>query len=145
MNNFTLFAVFTLAGAFAGTLVEYVVHRFVVHSRRNWLATRRHRMHHKTNHADSVWADFRDFLPWMVPVAWVGFLFGVWAGLGFLLGCVAYVLLLALVHTWSHDCPQRVFWMRPNAHELHHARTPRANFGVTTSLWDHVFGTYRRK
>lgn len=136
------FAVALVAGLFTGTLAEYVVHRFVVHSRQRWFVTRRHAMHHKHNAADTVWGDFRDFLPWILPVAWLGFLAGVWPGVGFLLGCIGHVLLLALVHHWSHDCPRRIFWMNPNVHEVHHSRTPRANYGVTTTLWDRVFGTY---
>jgi len=125
-----------------GTLVEYALHRFVLHSRRLTLIARRHRLHHKSNRADSLWGDFRDFLPGMLPVGWFGFLHSNAAGLAFLLGCVAYVLLLAAVHKLSHERPGIIFWMTPNSHSLHHGTTPRYNFGIITRIWDVVFGTY---
>ncbi|MBA4192050.1 MAG: hypothetical protein C0467_29075 [Planctomycetaceae bacterium] len=129
----------------AGTLVEYVLHRFVLHARSRTFIARRHRLHHKSNRADSLWGDFRDFLPGMTPFCWFGFLHSTTAGLAFLVGGVAYVFLLALVHTLSHNRPRLVFWMRPNSHVLHHGETPRHNFGFVTRFWDVVFGTYAKQ
>jgi sterol desaturase/sphingolipid hydroxylase (fatty acid hydroxylase superfamily) len=135
-------AAFFLLAFPTGTLVEYVLHRFVLHAASRTYITRRHRMHHKTNEADTLWGDFRDFLPGMVPFCWFGFLHSIVAGVAFLLGGVGYVFLLALVHKLSHERPRLVFWMRPNPHALHHGITPRGNFGITTRFWDVVFGTY---
>lgn len=131
-----------LAAFPAGTFVEYVLHRFVLHAPRRTFVTFRHRLHHKFNRADTLWGDFRDFLPGMVPFGWLGFLHSVAAGIAFAIGGVMYVLLLALVHKLSHERPRLVFWMRPNSHELHHGETPRHNFGIVTRFWDVVFGTY---
>jgi sterol desaturase/sphingolipid hydroxylase (fatty acid hydroxylase superfamily) len=125
-----------------GTLVEYGLHRFVLHAPSRTFVTRRHRLHHKSNAADTVWGDFRDFLPGMVPFGWFGFLHSVSAGVGFVLGGVTYVFLLAAVHKLSHERPGLIFWMSPNAHTLHHGETPRHNFGIVTRFWDMVFGTY---
>lgn len=125
-----------------GTLVEYLLHRFFLHARSRNFVTRRHRLHHKSNQADTLWGDFRDFLPGMLPVCWLGFPFGVAAGIGFVLGGVAYVFVLALVHKLSHERPRLVFWMSPNSHDLHHGATPRHNFGIVVRFWDVVFGTY---
>src|SRR5262245_50388741 len=119
-----------------GTLVEYLLHRFVLHARSRTFISRRHRLHHKSNQADTLWRDFRDFLPGMVPFCWFGFLHSPSSGLAFLLGGVAYVFLLALVHTLSHKRPRLVFWMEPNSHSLHHGETPRDNFGIVTRFWD---------
>jgi len=125
-----------------GTLVEYALHRFVLHAPSRTYVTHRHRVHHKSNAADTLWGDFRDFLPGMAPFGWLGFLHGAAAGVGFLAGGVTYVFLLALVHKLSHERPALVFWMSPNSHELHHGGTPRHNFGILTRFWDVVFGTY---
>jgi sterol desaturase/sphingolipid hydroxylase (fatty acid hydroxylase superfamily) len=125
-----------------GTLVEYLLHRFFLHSRTRNFITHRHRLHHKSNEADTLWGDFRDFLPGMLPVCWIGFLISPASGISFLLGSVAYVFLLALVHKLSHERPQLIFWMSPNSHALHHGETPRHNFGIVTRFWDRVFGTY---
>jgi len=125
-----------------GTLTEYLLHRFVLHSRWRSRITRRHRMHHKANDSDTLWGDFRDFLPGLLPVGWLGFVWSAAAGVGFVLGGVAYVFGLALVHKLSHERPRLVFWMRANAHALHHSGTPRCNYGVVTRFWYRVFGTY---
>ena len=125
-----------------GTLVEYVLHRFLLHAPRRSFVTHRHRLHHKANAADTLWGDFRDFLPGMVPFCWFGFLHSVSAGVGFVLGGVTYVFILATVHKLSHERPRLIFWMSPNAHALHHDETPRHNFGIVTRVWDVVFGTY---
>jgi sterol desaturase/sphingolipid hydroxylase (fatty acid hydroxylase superfamily) len=125
-----------------GTLIEYILHRFVLHARSRTFITRRHRLHHKSNAADTLWGDFRDFMPGMVPFCWLGFLHSVAAGVGFALGGVAYIFILALVHKLSHERPKLVFWMVHNAHELHHGETPRQNYGIVTRFWDRVFRTY---
>ncbi|MFO0848157.1 MAG: sterol desaturase family protein [Gemmataceae bacterium] len=131
-----------LAAFPTGTLVEYLLHRFVLHAPSRTAIARRHRRHHKTDRADTLWGDFRDFLPGLLPVGWVGFVHSPAAGLAFLAGGVCYVLLLAAVHKLSHERPRLVFWMDPNSHALHHGETPRHNFGIATRFWDVVFGTY---
>ena len=125
-----------------GTLIEYVLHRFVLHSRIRMFITHRHRLHHKHNRADTLWGDFRDFLPGMMPFCWLGFLYSPAAGFSLLLGGVVYVLVLATVHKLSHERPRLIFWLTPNSHVLHHGVTPRCNFGIVTRFWDIVFGTY---
>ena len=126
----------------AGTLVEYTLHRFLLHARSRTFITRRHRLHHKSNQADTLWGDFRDFFPGMVPFCWFGFLHSTTAGIAFLAGGIIYVFLLASVHKLSHERPRLVFWMSPTSHELHHGETPRHNFGIVTRFWDIVFRTY---
>lgn len=125
-----------------GTLVEYVLHRWVLHAPRRVFVSHRHRMHHKANAADTLWGDFRDFYLGAVPFCWMGFLHSPAAGVGFFLGSAGYIFLLALVHKLSHERPRLVFWMSRNSHELHHGETPRHNFGIVTRFWDRVFGTY---
>jgi sterol desaturase/sphingolipid hydroxylase (fatty acid hydroxylase superfamily) len=125
-----------------GTLVEYIIHRFLLHARSRTFITHRHRLHHKDNRADTLWGDFRDFLPAMIPFCWFGFFHSAAAGIGFFLGCTAYIFILAFVHKLSHERPRLIFWMSPNAHALHHDETPRHNFGIVTRFWDVMFGTY---
>lgn len=137
----TVLVAFTTA-LLLGSLVEYLLHRFFLHSRlRHWVV-RRHKLHHKTYVRYSVASEFLGFVPPAVPVVWVGFLHSVPAGVGFAAGAVGYVLAVALAHKWSHEAPHRLFWMDPAVHALHHDDRPRWNFGVVTPLWDHVFGTY---
>lgn len=126
-----------------GTLIEYLTHRFFLHSQlRHWMV-RRHKMHHKEYVRYSVASEFVGFFPPAIPFLWVGFLHSAGAGLAFLAGAFVYVLAVALAHKWSHEAPHRLFWMSPAVHAAHHASSVRWNFGVVTNFWDRVFGTYR--
>lgn len=126
-----------------GSLVEYLLHRFFLHSRMRHWVVRRHKLHHKTYVRYSVASEFVGFLPPAVPVLWVGFLHSLAGGVGFAVGALAYVLAVALAHKWSHEAPHRLFWMNPAVHAAHHADGVRWNYGVLTNFWDRVFGTYR--
>ena len=60
---------------------------------------------------------------------------------GFIGGAIVY----DSIHYYCHFGPElEVGWLkrlRVN-HMKHHYRNSRSNFGVTTNLWDIVFGTY---
>jgi sterol desaturase/sphingolipid hydroxylase (fatty acid hydroxylase superfamily) len=63
---------------------------------------------------------------------------------GFFAGYFGYGVVHHLQHSIRiKDIPFQ--WMRRKwaAHAVHHGREG-VNFGVTTSLWDWVFGTYRQ-
>jgi sterol desaturase/sphingolipid hydroxylase (fatty acid hydroxylase superfamily) len=69
-------------------------------------------------------------------IAWsVGFL-------GFAVGGVVGYVVYVSVHEAMHRL-NRPRWL-VRLHDVHHKGYP-ANFGVTTPLWDIVFGTYRSK
>jgi sterol desaturase/sphingolipid hydroxylase (fatty acid hydroxylase superfamily) len=125
-----------------GTLVEYLLHRFFLHSRlRHWVI-RRHKLHHKKYVRYSVASEFLGFFPPAVPFLWVGFVHSTAAGLAFIAGEFAYLLAEAVAHKWSHEAPRRLFWMDPAVHALHHEGRAKSNYGVLTTFWDRVFGTY---
>jgi sterol desaturase/sphingolipid hydroxylase (fatty acid hydroxylase superfamily) len=137
----TIIAFFALA-LVVGSLVEYLAHRYFLHSRlRHWVV-RRHKMHHKTYVRYSVASEFMGFFPAAVLFLWIGFVHSIGAGVAFTAGAVVYVLAVAIAHKWSHEAPHRLFWMDPAVHEAHHAGSVRWNFGVVTNIWDRVFGTY---
>lgn len=126
-----------------GSLVEYLVHRFFLHSRLGHRVIRRHKLHHKGYVRYSIASEFLGFFPPAVPLLWVGFVHSTPAGIAFVAGEVAYVLAVAVAHKWSHEAPHRLFWMDPAVHEVHHTNSVRWNFGVVSNFWDRVFGTYR--
>lgn len=132
---------FFAAAIVLGTLVEYLLHRFFLHSRWRHRVIRRHKMHHKTYVRYTVASEFLGFFPPAVPFLWVGFVHGTPAGLAFIAGKVVFVL--AVAHKWSHEAPHRLFWMNPAVHAVHHTGGARWNYGVVTTFWDRVFGTYR--
>lgn len=131
------------------TLAEYVLHRFVMHELAGvGMPSREHLLHH----ADPEQNKGRPILSWVgialiglvlfVPAATV--LFGVPAAIavygGWLLGYGTY----QQIHNRSHSHAPRTDygrWVRRH-HFHHHYGHPMANHGVTSPLWDRVFGTH---
>jgi sterol desaturase/sphingolipid hydroxylase (fatty acid hydroxylase superfamily) len=139
-------ALAVLAGALLWTLAEYLLHRFVFHEMPGEaLGAREHRMHH----ADPSW-----FAPWtqkaaaalavtalILPLAWLaaGPAVAVALTAGFTGMYLAYEVLHRRVHTHPPRGPYGR-WRRRH-HFAHHFTDPRRAHGVTSPLWDHVFGT----
>ncbi len=131
------------------TFGEYVMHRFAMHELRGrGLASREHLRHHAER--DSVLESWY--------LAWTGILVvgavlalaarivlgpvGVCLGVGWVAGYGFY----DWIHWRAHRRPiahpyER--WVRRH-HFHHHFGHPMANHGVTTPVWDLVFGTYER-
>ena len=124
-----------------GTLVEYVVHR-LMHAR--ILLGRKHLEHHKEGTAQGWWGEFLDYFLPSIPLLWLGFLYSVSAGTGWATGGFIYACVAAYAHQVQHDNPDLVFWLYKPVHHLHHkGKMWHHNFGITFSLWDRVFGTYK--
>lgn len=133
-------------GAFGWTLTEYGLHRFVFHgASASRLGAHEHRKHH---------AEVDYFAPWwqkaLAAVAAVGLIApvsiavaGAVQGASFTLGFVAMYLVYEVLHRRAHTRPPRGpygRWRRRN-HFAHHFADPRLAQGVTTPIWDAVFGT----
>jgi sterol desaturase/sphingolipid hydroxylase (fatty acid hydroxylase superfamily) len=58
---------------------------------------------------------------------------------GFILGYLMYGTMHFAIHAWNP--PYK--WMKPlwRNHHLHHYKNEEMGFGVSTTLWDRVFGT----
>ncbi len=140
-------ALLTMAIAVLGyvfwTLAEYVVHRYVLHHMPMFAAV--HLAHH---HAP------RELIgtPTLFSVAMflgLGFcpmlaltslaLASAWMA-GLLSGYLSYVGVHYAVHHISSG-PDSMFMGLKRHHALHHYRDGHQNFGVTTGIWDRVFGT----
>lgn len=136
-----------LAGAAGWSLGEYLMHRFAMHEAKGrGLASREHLRHHAER--DSVLESWY--------FAWTGVvLVGTGLGLGaaWLVGPVGLLLGAGWVgaygfYDWIHWRAHR----RPVAnryerfvrrhHFHHHFGHPMTNHGVTSPIWDLVFGTY---
>lgn len=136
-------------GAAAWTLGEYLMHRFAMHELKGkGLASREHLRHHAER--DSVLESW--YLAW-AGVIGVGVALGLGAArvlgpVGGLLGVgwVAGYGFYDWIHWRAHRRPvahpyER--WVRRH-HFHHHFGHPMANHGVTSPVWDMVFGTYER-
>lgn len=58
---------------------------------------------------------------------------------GFMLGYLMYGTMHYAIHAWNPPFK----WMKPlwRNHHLHHYKNDHMGFGVSSTLWDHVFGT----
>jgi len=133
------------AGAGSWTLVEYLLHRFVLH--RMPLIADLHHAHHAAPRA------YVSTPTWASALVLVGVFFvPIWrlislnVALGAVGGLVAGWLWYGIVHHVIHyRRPRRLAIALRGAthrHHLHHSPYLSGNFGVTTAIWDYVFGTY---
>lgn len=134
-------------GLLSGTLGEYLMHR-AMHARR--ALGERHARHHRLGFGQGWLGELIDY-------AWGGLPGGValaailtWVtdsprfGGGFFIGVLLHLAFAAYAHQLQHERPDLVFWMRKPVHYLHHEHGLwHHNFGISTPLWDHVFGTYQ--
>jgi sterol desaturase/sphingolipid hydroxylase (fatty acid hydroxylase superfamily) len=131
-----------VCGAMLWTLAEYLVHRFVYH--KVSILRELHGMHH-SRPCDfigaPIWVSIVTFsssffllaLFWDVEIAR-----GTTSGL--IVGYVWYLLIHDAVHRWQLA---ENSWLRSHRlrHLRHHRHPEPGNFGVTTGVWDIVFGT----
>ena len=144
-----------LIGLFVWTLSEYLLHRFVFHfNPRNPVQEKIIYLFHGIHHHQPQ-CKTRLVMPPVVsiPLAFVfyglfslilGGLFGAphWVTpmiSGFTIGYLIY----DLTHYATHHFPMRSGWLKyiKRYHMVHHFRTPDARYGVSSPLWDYVFGT----
>jgi 4-hydroxysphinganine ceramide fatty acyl 2-hydroxylase len=130
-----------ICGLYLWTLAEYLLHRHVYHHLSSFLS-QGHGLHHAAPRALIG-------VPWyLTAVAVVGLNRGLSllldpAAVGVVMAAAwsGYVFYCALHHL-SHHGRLRSRWLSGmrRHHLIHHAH-PDCNWGVTTPLWDHVFGT----
>jgi sterol desaturase/sphingolipid hydroxylase (fatty acid hydroxylase superfamily) len=129
--NSSVIAILFCCGVVAWTLCEYITHRFVLHA----IAPRQHGIHHARPH-DAVEKIF-----WQI---WASFVVVyVTAGGAVLAGALVAYAWYLFVHYCAHQNPGIIPASLLKQHRDHH-RFANRNFGVTTKLWDRVFGTMLR-
>lgn len=136
-------------GLFTWTLIEYCLHRFAFHFPAKNRAEKKvvytiHLVHHHYPNDHH-----RLFQPPIVNL----FLASLFMGAGYLLlGSNAFIFVPALImgymlysftHYSIHKFKPPFRFMKPvwRHHILHHYRYPEKAFGVSTFLWDRLFGT----
>lgn len=143
-----------VAGLLLWTLLEYVIHAFAFHPRRltGWLKSvqNSHAMHHAyPKRPEYIVARLSFTAP--IAAALVGLLWLLtndlrWASL-ILVGTVAGYLTYEVVH-WSihRRWGPRILPRSLVLHHLyHHYKDDQSCYGVTSPLWDLIFGTSRRR
>ena len=133
-----------VAAGWAGwTLWEYQVHRFAFHRRESPLESS-HLVHHAAPRAVN---GLPFFVALLIALALFGVLrlflstpFACLAVAGAYMGYVHY----SILHHVQHATPRSYGpYRRLRRHHMLHHRFIDRNFGVTTTLWDRVFGTYQ--
>lgn len=119
------------------TMIEYLVHRFILH-KVFW--SNYHQRHHQ--HAD----EYVVFPWWYMPAIFIpAALLLPWAWtVGFQIGALWYFSWHHVIHHWDLRKPgviRRWLLAYNRFHDLHHKDLP-VNYGVTSPLWDYPFGTY---
>ncbi len=138
-----------LVGLFFFTLVEYTIHRYFYHMGTG--SPRKARMQYVFHgvHHDHPRDKKRLALPPIMSVVLAALFIGLFRlvmgpygfgfGGGFMMGYATYLLAHYAIHVFNP--PKnflRVIWKH---HNLHHYVGDTGAFGVSTPLWDHVFGT----
>lgn len=140
----------TFFGAmFFWTFFEYLMHRWVFHFASERPGVQRFIYVLHGNHHEYPRDKERLFMPPIPSLILASSLFGLFYLLlgqnaydffpGFLLGYLIYGSMHYAIHAWNP--PFR--WMKPvwRNHHLHHYKSESLGFGVSSSLWDYVFGT----
>lgn len=139
-----------LVGAGSWTLLEYLIHRFAGHHRR--LRRTPFGIEHVRHHAEGdyfapTWKKAIAALIFLAAVAPLAMLVaGAAQGLAYALGLIGAYVGYEVQHRRNHThagLGAYGRWARRH-HFHHHFTDPRANHGVSTPLWDLVFGTYQR-
>lgn len=148
LSGIQILVVFPL-GVLSFTLVEYFVHRYVFHMDittriREKLQYGAHGVHHEyPNDLGRIvmppilsipLASILFFIAFFVSGKWAfAFMAGFFTGYGF------YLFVHYIVHAWKMpNNALKTLWIY---HNIHHFKDEDVAFGVTSHLWDKVFGT----
>lgn len=145
----TLVLLLFVAGIIFWTFAEYILHRFLFHHHPNTDKGKRINYVLHGNHHEYPRDKERLFMP-AVPSLMIASLFfllfyvvlGKYAipfFPGFMFGYLIYGSMHYAIHAWNPPFK----WMKGlwRNHHLHHYKENDLGFGVSSTLWDHVFGT----
>lgn len=136
-----------IIGFLYGSLLEYVIHRFVFHklghkkkSMWSYHLKGHHVLSRKNNFVDLTESNIESvgmFLLILIHVPLFFVSFGTW------LGITLYALAFKYLHGYQHKHPEftkkYMKW-----HWDHHMKSPNKNFGVVVPWMDYLFGTRKK-
>ncbi len=138
-----------LAGMLSWTFFEYLMHRFAFHFIADNPRVQRFIYVLHGNHHEYPRDKERLFMPPVPSLIIASLFFSLFYSLlgthvfmffpGFIFGYLMYGSMHFAIHAWNP--PYK--WMKPlwRNHHLHHYKNEHQGFGVSTTLWDRVFGT----
>lgn len=144
-SNFLAF----LVGVFTWSLLEYLIHRFLGHHPKfmpNPFGAEHLRHHREGDYFAPTWKKLLVAIGFTTLLAWpLMALAGVEPGIAYLGGLMLMYGMYEVLHRREHTHPgfTAYGWWARRHHFAHHFSDSRCNYGVTSPLWDLVFGTYR--
>lgn len=146
------------AALFSWTLFEYIAHRYLFHYEASSKWGQRLVYIFHGNHHEYPRDKMRLFMPPLPSIVLAAVVFSIIYGLsylftgtgsyafiyfpGFITGYLAYVSMHYAIHAYAPPKGLKGLWRN---HHLHHYKYPERAFGVSSYLWDVVFGTLPRK
>lgn len=152
LSAWPVWAGFAVLGWAVWTLLEYAVHRFVLHGLPPF-----NRWHGEHHHRPAALICAPTVLSvglivgfFFLPLVWG---WGVPTALSLTLGLTVGYLAYAVLHHATHHWRARGVWMKRRKlwHAQHHrsssadSKGSQAYYGVSSGFWDHVFGTAKQK
>jgi cyclopropane-fatty-acyl-phospholipid synthase len=139
-------ALYYFSGLAIWTLIEYVMHRFILHGLKPFKQL--HEMHHIRPRALMGTPTIATILSFACFVFLPTLLLAnLWTACALTMGVLTGYLAYSLLHHATHHWRMSTRWLkeRKKVHGLHHQFGRPGYYGVTTSFWDHVFGSMRSK
>lgn len=139
----------SLSATFIWTLVEYLMHRYVYHFvNENKYVQRFHYYSHGVHHHYPK-DESRLFLPPVPGLIMASIFFGIFYLImgkfafaffpGFVIGYLGYVFTHWAIHKFKK--PKNSWGYVWDHHNIHHFKYPDKAYGVSSPLWDYIFGT----
>ncbi len=140
---------FFMSGIIFWTFFEYVMHRFIFHWISETPRVKKISYVIHGNHHEYPRDRQRLFMPVLPSLVISSIIFLIYYVIlskttfiffpGFILGYLLYGSIHYAIHVWKPPFK----WMKPlwRNHHLHHYKNDSLGFGVSTHLWDRIFGT----
>lgn len=142
-------------GLLMWTFMEYMLHRFVFHSEDKWLPTGNfamcaHFLFHGIHHAFPMDKLRLVFPPHMALILYFGVFRPLYSAIvptyyyhGIMAGTMFGYMSYDMIHYWTHHYEINCNHLKSmkKYHMIHHYRDGEAGFGVSSKIWDRVFGT----
>lgn len=153
MSTLQLSSIF-LAGILSWSLFEYIIHRFIFHfiaeskkaSKIVYIIHGNHHEYPRDKQRLMMPAVPSMMLALVIFIATYIIAYAAGAAekaFAFFPGFIVGYLLYGTMHYAIHACNPPFKWMKPlwRNHHMHHYKGDDKGFGVSSTLWDHVFGT----
>ncbi|MBC7555035.1 MAG: sterol desaturase family protein [Taibaiella sp.] len=145
-------ALLFISGAITWSLFEYAIHRYLFHiigdsPRAKKIVYTMHGVHHEyPRDKDRLFMPPLPSLIIAITIFYIMYASLGWLALsffpGFLFGYIVYGSMHYAIHAFSPPKYLKALWRN---HHLHHYKCPDKGFGVSSVLWDVVFGSVPKK